>query len=504
MKSSKSIDLWIRAGQFQKACAQFEEARTARELTPVEEAVFLRRLGRFEEGINCLRPLLFQDSELKKNAPDETKIEYANHLTFLGLTSEARFHLKRVLELKGFAYFFAEGLFASTIGDFEAARASFQKASLARDASDYDRIVANSNLLNALLGCFQYDEVIKLGDDLLNALDPLEHRNLYAWRASCVSQAHAYQKNSSLFSKEIKRCLDTFQINSQKEPQNAFELNQLRFSPIGKLHCQSLSPSETQDELKRLRHYQKIAHTYGEWQAFRDLSIHTAFFEKKAGVLIHAYYGSPSSFQKTRIRNWLKLLGEKLPSTPPLLNSKSIAYGNQNAGAGSGRVTRLDLNLGNSELDPEKLPIKMMKALLNDLYRPVRTHELHDLVWGDSEFFSPLHSPSRVHQVLNRLKRELKTSKINFTIHSVNDRYFVGIGAGLSIVPSDLQTPAFLSRWNSSFKDAWVRIEKVAKVWNATPRSIQLKIKERAQDFDTRKEGNQRYYRLPEVLRPFW
>ena len=486
MNQTLEIDTLIRRGQHQEAKSLLEKERG--NLSSLQCARFYRRLGQFDGGIRLLRPELFQEGELKNVIADPLRIEYANLLSFLGLTSEAKFHLSKVEKKLGYDYHFAQGIRLSTVGDFESARTSFEAASHSQHATEYEVLIALANLLNSHLGCFDYEATLTLDDHLKKSLEPKEHQNLVTWRSTCVAQAHAYLGHKNEFEEEMK----TFLPNAK--PENRLQLNQIRFYPFGRLLVGGLSSAKKRSHISELAHYKVLARQWHEWEAFRDLCIQEAFLTRNKNELMNAYFGSPSPFQKKRIRKWLKDLGTEAPGEPSLLTSKSIYY--HETSLSSEASLQLNLNEGHGSLKFGKIPARMLGALLEDRYRPIRMHELHDKIWGDSQFFHPVHSPARVHQAINRLKHHLIIEKIPLKIKSNHDRYFMELGKNLEVNLNEPSVPLFLNRWRKQFRDSWVLSREAATRFDLHPRSIQLKLSEHKNHFEFMRQGTKRYYRL--------
>lgn len=507
----QQIDQLIRLGAFDRALNLLKTAAKTKDLGPLELASFYRRLGYSQLALSQLRPELFLQNSLKPKPNPKYVIEYASNLTMLGLTEEAAFHLKRIPPEKSYAYFFSLGVLLVRQGKFDLAKGAFQNARLAEDATPYETLIARSNELNALLGCFLYEEVLAQGTALIEALKKDQNRNLLAWCYSCVAQAHDFLRNHDAFLKNLKLSLDLYQLSIDQEIKTAFQVNQLKWLPIGNLLCGI--KTHLHEDLKTLHDFRDRAFAYRDWEGYRDLVVFIAYFEQNAQTLRNVFHGSPHAFQKNRIHKWreeLEKIGFELDLAPVhSFSSELIAY---QAAQQSKRLSELEskfprtpdllskaheLNLakGSRNLKPGQIPHRMLLALLTDWYKPLRLYELHDLVFGKSELFHPIHSPNRIHQGVRRLKTFLKKERIPIEIHSHFDFYFLKFKKPVQI-ELPVRTSAFLNQWKAHIESRLVSTAEASKLMRLNPRSIQLKIKEHASHFEETREGRNRRYRL--------
>jgi hypothetical protein len=90
----------------------------------------------------------------------------------------------------------------------------------------------------------------------------------------------------------------------------------------------------------------------------------------------------------------------------------------------------------------------------------------------------------------------LKREKLPITLFSSHDFYGVALGKKIHIKTSAHSSDHFVHRYREIFSDRWTTVQEIAQKLEATPRSIQLKLKAHARDFERMRDGNSRYYRL--------
>lgn len=167
------------------------------------------------------------------------------------------------------------------------------------------------------------------------------------------------------------------------------------------------------EELQKLR---EEAARVRSWELQREIDFYIANASKNEQLMHHLYFGTPSAHFRNRLRQ---------ASNETLKLPENYMYGVALA-TGYSRV--FDLFKGIEDGDAGvKLKVgqvlhRLFVTLLSDFYGSISISRLHEKVFlGES--FDPETSPSRVHQIVKRLKHWLKKSQIPITIDEQNGFY---------------------------------------------------------------------------------
>ncbi|NJL26041.1 MAG: hypothetical protein HC902_13325 [Calothrix sp. SM1_5_4] len=178
-----------------------------------------------------------------------------------------------------------------------------------------------------------------------------------------------------------------------------------------------------------------------DWESVRDCDFQELRIRFDDHVFKRLYFGTPYEAYRSRMEREFKLipveghcqLGE--PDAPCL----DVA---------TGRLLGDD----HTSLPPGSMPQRILKAMLKDLYRPLRTGGLFSELFH-GEHFDIFSSPNRLHQLIRRTRRDL--AELNWPLRVIQNKGFY------EICPSG-PLSLKLSRSNRTFnrEDAW--LEKIA------------------------------------------
>ncbi|MEK6625719.1 MAG: hypothetical protein AABY86_12160, partial [Bdellovibrionota bacterium] len=158
----------------------------------------------------------------------------------------------------------------------------------------------------------------------------------------------------------------------------------------------------------------------------RSCDYYEATCFKNEKLLIQLYFGTTYPTFRKRI---LKVLGgvEKLPTQyqwsffrPTLANSPIVNLHNGQS------------NLGPSWLKEGQIPQRLLLALSQDFYKPMRVSELHELLYP-KEYYHPTSSPDRIHQALRRLRHWFQKNHISLEIKEDSGFYSLTSSHGCTI-----------------------------------------------------------------------
>jgi len=138
------------------------------------------------------------------------------------------------------------------------------------------------------------------------------------------------------------------------------------------------------------------------WECVRETDRQILRLKPNRALFQKLYFGTPYfSYRKN-----LLLYPDFLQS------SKTMVWGNS-------RAERLNLTTGNLNsgraLHFTSQNLRLLNILLRDLYRPQTVAGVFDLLFQD-EHYHPIHSPTRIHQCMKRLRQWLKAESLPLNV----------------------------------------------------------------------------------------
>jgi tetratricopeptide (TPR) repeat protein len=138
-----------------------------------------------------------------------------------------------------------------------------------------------------------------------------------------------------------------------------------------------------------------------DWEELRECEYHAALILKDEARVARFCYGTPYPAAREKILAAAGMTGSALPGT----------FAWPVGSASTGATPMLDVFSGENpfskvRLKPGKALQRLLQALAQDFYVPPNGYVLHDRVFTD-EVFNPLSSPTKVRQLVKRLRRWL-------------------------------------------------------------------------------------------------
>ncbi len=161
---------------------------------------------------------------------------------------------------------------------------------------------------------------------------------------------------------------------------------------------------------KRVLHdVRREAFSLSHWETVRECDFYGAIAFRDERLATHLYFGTPHEPYRARV---LKEIGRlRIPD--------SYAWDLPGVGPSSRRPRTLDRA---SILTEGQTLHRLLAALTKDFYRPQRIASLHADLFP-REFFNPLSSPTRVHQLVRRLRRWMLDDKTTLTVKEMEGSY---------------------------------------------------------------------------------
>ncbi len=401
-KAVEAIDEKLRANLFSCANSDFQEL-ARRPLAREEKllvAVLARRLRYPEIGLRLLYPVVRPSIPLKQPASYEEKAEYGALLYRLGATCEAENLLREIPPAQCTR---ASLYLAFVLQSRWAYREALVhlKSFLARvDQKTYDALVASVNVCAGLVFLKQHDEAAELIDQLIPVARQQNARLLGMNLLEISAQNEIGRRNFQLAgtlleeakgNAETNNFLDTFFIE--------------KWQALRALIAHGDEASYNVAIQARAR-----AESLKHWESIRDIDWHLGTYGGRRSLLDRVYWGTAHPDYRERLKEvagqeWQPDVQFELrfPENSAPAEWIDLATGRT---SGSRKIT----------LKPNQVPHRLLTALTQDFYKPVRLHGLYDQIFPN-EYFSPLTSPGRIHQATFRLKKFFSDAKLPLTVN---------------------------------------------------------------------------------------
>ena len=345
------------------------------------------RSGGVQQGFHILHPVVRSEEALaRKDATEAEIIEYSMLLQKLGSTREAyerldsidASHNPQVLLYKVFCEFsqwrYKESieLLNQYIGH--------------KELTEYNVIVGKTNLLSAYICIGRYDIARSLSDELVGKIKNSDHQRLYGNILEMRAQIEIYEQNFELARRLLQ---DSIKVLSRES--GSYQLFAKKWLAI----LDSLELGN----IKSIESFRKEAIKKQHWESLREADLFQLKIERDEDRFKRLLYGTPYKEYQERI---LHTLGEGQMSSfesEVVIGSKSKVK--QEIDFIRGLVD------GKQVIKPGKAIHKILAVLAFDFYKPRRIGNLFSLIYAD-EHFDIMSSPNRIHQLVNRAKKEIK------------------------------------------------------------------------------------------------
>jgi hypothetical protein len=397
---ASKIDRGIRRGEGRQAR---ESLLKATEKIPPREwlADFANLAWRASDpalGIRLLNPIVRPAERKPKEASEKERAEYGICLVKIGAVREGE-ALLAALSLPEALLYRAFALVARW--DYRGSIPLLEKYLASPRLSKYQSFVGQVNLAAALVeegvqpqatyllrelthDLHLHGHALLLGRVLLLSAENFMHRRDWKQAASFLERAERLLQQSE--------SLDHFLIRKFRV------INEFLKKPgPGTLSC--------------LRELRLEAADWKHWETIRDCDRTEALATADTALLHHLYFGTPhAAFRERLVR----------------LSAKKLSLPNRYAwklGRGKGPCLSLASGrAGGTELKVGQALHRLCAALASDFYRPLRTTELHALVFPD-EFFHPIHSPQKMRRLLTRLRQFFSESGLPLEVGESDGSY---------------------------------------------------------------------------------
>lgn len=395
------VDDWIKQGEIPKArraLRQLVETKLSRE-NLLKAALLALRADQPMLGIRLLNPLVRPPARSASRATREEIAEYAACLTRIGASEEANSLLEPLDAKSNPRVLLYRYIALVTQWEYEKGIPLIREYLSRLSPGDYQFVVAEVNLAAALIHERHHKEASELIGRILAETQESGFRLLRANTLGLAISNAVYQKKWNEAEERLNEARSALP--------DAASLDEFLLRKWGAILA-LMRKKPTPGSLGQVNKIREEAARRAHWETLRDCDRFRAFATRDKNLITRLYFGTPfASFRK-----WLLLGYGEAISIP--------AEYRWRPGAQPGRGKLIDLGMGETivgAIRPEHgdIPLRLLKIVSSDFYRPFRLATLHHLLFP-GEFFNPASSPLRVHQALNRLKKWKTANRVPLQI----------------------------------------------------------------------------------------
>lgn len=484
--SYSNIDALIKKGSLKLASKALRDKKQISTMRPVQLAELFRRTGDYFSALKVLRKNIFERGELKQKPHDADIVEYSTSLVQFGLISQAKVLMERVQQ-KSYSWFQLNGFMSLQKLEYNEALGHFNKAYLAKDATAYQRLIARVNMTNAMLGTFEFTDVITLADQILKDLDALQYGFLEKYLNHIKAQAYAFTFNKNEFEKHSNLVFKNSQINKLEDINSADEFEFIR----GLFVCECILGLKHRFSKEKIM---KLAWNLHEYHALNEFKIMSEFNYKKTEALEINQFNRTGQFLKKRYEFFKKTKWKNQDS----VSITHSAFVFEDAFKNTENKFEYKMNTKLGHLKPGQIPIDIFELMIKNPMKCFSVYEVYENVYSSNKYFDPLRSPNLIHQAIRRLNTILSTEGFPIEVRSRNDRYQLvptnqfNIRVKLDFSNSD----AFVKMCELEFGHNKFRTVEASSALKLTARQVQNLIRQNESHFEKNKIGRNILYRL--------
>jgi hypothetical protein len=418
----QNLEALVRAGKFKEASEALRDIKFSQvsRQEALAYAGIAIRVGQLVIALKILNPIIRGKNLLKPaTAPEE--IQYANLLRRLGAIPEAQEILKN-LNADNYPEVSLYLAFCHT-SQWEYKEAiphlrHYLKTATAENAgfTAYKGSVAKVNLLAALIHEESFDEARALSSELFEELNP---------------------ENARLLLGSVHELTAQLEISCKQWDKASYHLNQsagLLQHAEGSLEALLIEKWQAiADTLKlgkpteSLLAIKERAFSLKQWETVRDCEFYRAKVTKDFNSLVHLYFGTPFLSFKKRI---LKELHQQFEVPKEYLWEHDSTQ--KNFGIASESFNLTTAQSETVALPPGQALHRLFIILCQDFYRPVPLVTLYAKLFP-GDYFNPVSSPNRVHQIIKRFRQWLAKNKLGFEVQELSGSFKLSIAPGSAV-----------------------------------------------------------------------
>lgn len=353
-------------------------------------------------ALRLLGPVINTSSKRGANATPREMAEYSFALVRIGASHEALQLLKRIESSELPVSLLYQSYAHISHWDYAAAIPLLERYLRSETITDYQRAIGQTNLVGALV----HENVPEAGRSL-TLLESLTQRHAYD---NLFQNALIFRAEWEVSQKQWATASTALDEASRrlKNPQSLEALFIEKWRAVVLLYRDGSPKSLTdlstvRERAKSLRH----------WETVRNCDYHEAVATGDEKLFHRVYFGTPYESVRAHLLDVFKAKGN-LPAfydwemgaggkaTPLTVLSPSVAE-------------KMDMKAGQA-------PHRLLQILASDFYRPIRVAAVHHKL-SPNEYYNPVTSPGKVHQVVKRLREWMERKKLPLTIEESEGAY---------------------------------------------------------------------------------
>ncbi len=383
------------------ALSQLETERLPRSQI-ARTAGLLRRTGRTEDALRLLTPVVRPEARLVNPATQSEILEYAIGLQKNGSVDEARELLAQVDPIDKHEVLLYRAIFHFPDWEYDKAIPHLQELLRLESPDSYLHQVAQLNLAAALVTVEDYAAAAPILKRLRQETAARGHSLLHCNALEVAAQA-------AIFARDFKSANDCL-TNAE-----SILTGVKTFEHLWLVKWRSvLSALETRKP-EHLDVAYEEARRKNHWETLRELDFVRCQITHDPQLALKIYYGSAAKAYRERVKRHVHV-----PSVDRLFIGRDFSF---YADTPASKHLLFDFA---GQLSPGKLPHVILMNLCSDAYREFRPGQLYSRLFP-REHFNPYTSPDRLHQLMKRLRSELKQQMPGARLIHANGYYKVDL-----------------------------------------------------------------------------
>lgn len=368
----------------------------------VRVANLSRRAGMVMFSLRLIRPLIFEQQQIKSKVDSYHVSSYAAGLIAIGALDEGLALLHNQDGDRNPDVYFFQSLALFQNWNYRKSIPLLKKFIQHSQITPYQKLVGKVNLISAYLSLGQFDLADDLIHETLNEVLVPGYDLLLGNLLELKAQSLFLQKKYHLADLFLKESVDRL-----KQSSGFYLVYAKKWQILTELYLQNTSPIDVKNKIAEVK---KMAFDRRNWETLRDLDLHEGLITKDAQKLNQVYFGSPLPSFRSRLR---QIFPDDFQLQEKFILTNS---GNQNLNS-STRI--LDVLAVEENIDfkikPSMLVGKSLQTILQDWYRPVRVGTYFASLFPN-QYFDPNTSMDRLSKVNRRLRYWLSANQIPLQI----------------------------------------------------------------------------------------
>ncbi len=365
-------------------------------------AQIARRLQCFHWGLRLLSPVIKNSRMNLIQTTNAENLEYGILLSKVGISKEANNIFNQISGEEHPEVYLYQAMTYFTQWDYYSALPLLEKYIAHPQVNDYRQSVGQVNLAAALIFEDQLEPALnileQLEKDCRQRKDNLLLGNVFELKTQIFFKQRDWKRAKKIVSCGLELVSESHAIS---------HLYLQKWSAL-------IDSYQKNRLIKEIFQVRQIAKNLCQWEVCRDLDFHSACINKDTQILNFVFFGTPHERYRQSMLNYTPIQW-----CPP--EEWLVSFNNFSSSS------HFDAFLIESQNNLQDLMIggnlhKLLMILLRDFYVPLNSISAFSFLFPDN-YFDPLSSLNRVHQLIDRLKKWLDQTKAGFSIENQANGY---------------------------------------------------------------------------------